>query len=523
MSSQSRADAKRLIEVWRGDEPLSFDFSFLPDGAEEEGYERCTITPVEAGSAFFVVFNDISQEHRRLVELDRQLHEATDEATVKADFLNNMSHEIRTPLNGILGLLDLARDRCGGDRELAENLEQAGELGKYLLSLVNDILDMSRIESNKVELEHVPFDIGSFARDLTSMFEGTAQSKSITYTVELQDCVNRYLLGDRLRLSQVIANIVSNALKFTPEGGEVSVVIKEMYHREDTVRVMIRVRDTGKGMSPQFLGRIFRPFEQESVGIAGKYGGSGLGMAIADSLVRLMQGEIIVDSDLGKGSEFSVYIPFAIATDYEPVADDGNEREARFSVANRPIRPALLAFLEAQADIEKDSPLDLKQEARTFIVEARGGDDEEVLEDGLSPDAEGEAFYQGMRILVAEDNKVNMKILRTVLSKRGAEVENARDGKEAVELYKSHDGRYYDFILMDIQMPNMDGWEATRQIRAYEETTGEHAIIIALSANAYVEDVRHSKEMGMDGHIGKPIDFDRLETLLRSLSAPQSI
>ena len=455
-SDETRFQVRRALSAWDRQGPVTFPFPFVPDGGAEGRATRCTVTPVREGRYFLVAFDDAEQEEARVRDLEDRVRDLSSDAQIKADFLNQMSHEIRTPLNGIIGMLSLARDHVDQRSELLDDLDKVDELGGYLLSLVNDILDMSRIESGKVELERRPFDLVAFAEELDAMFQNNAAERRIAYSVDVKECEDLYLEGDRLRFSQVLVNLVSNALKFTPADGtgSVAVTFKEMYRAGDTVRLMVRVRDTGKGMDPQFLGRVFRPFEQEDASIAHRYGGSGLGMAIADSLVRLMGGEIVVDSEVGRGSDFTLYLPFDRAEG--PVAEEGAPP---------------------------------------------------CTSDSLSP-------FFGLRVLVAEDNDVNAKITCAVLAKRGAQVERARDGKEAVDLFDVHGSGHYDVVLMDIRMPVMDGWEAARRIRALEGEADPPVVLVALSANAYVEDARRSRELGMDGHVGKPIDFDELEGIL---------
>lgn len=453
----SRREIQHVISAWDGQSQLAFCFFYTPDGMGEVLPARCTVDPVHNGTHYLVAFNDARHEEQRVRELENQLSGISNDAQIKADFLNKMSHEIRTPLNGIIGLLGLACARCTDDTEMADDLNQAGELGTYLLSLVNDILDMSRIESGKVELEQKPFDLVAFARDLTSMFEGSAAEKNIAYTVELQDCNDRYLIGDRLRLSQVVVNLISNAIKFTPEQGSVTVTLKEMYRTDNAARLMICVRDTGKGMDPQFLGRIFRPFEQEDASIATTYGGSGLGMAIADSLVTLMGGEIVVDSEVGRGSTFSLYLPFGIAQDYVPDQAESAATHATASATSTehaaPASAAPAAAEAVRATIAAATP------AASHMPHSAN------TPSGSNP---ADSPFNGLRVLMAEDNDVNVKITATVLKKLGAQVERARDGKEAVDMFSNHEHGYYDVVLMDIQMPVMNGWDAAQRIREQE-------------------------------------------------------
>ena len=467
MDEDTRRSVRRAVEDWDQGEPLSFDFSCTPDGLAAERPLRCTVVPVLEDAYFLASFNDVSHERQRVAELREQLESLSTDAEIKADFLNRMSHEIRTPLNGILGMLELARSHRDSPDELLRDLDDADELGRFLLTLVNDILDMSRIEAGKVELESKPFDVGFLVGDVRSMFQQAAVERGISFSVELRDCVHRMVVGDLLHVRQVVANLVSNAVKFTPSGGSVSVVVKEMRCSGNTVHYLIRVCDTGKGMDPHFLGRIFRPFEQEDGRTDPMYGGSGLGMAITDSLVKLMGGEIVIDSQLGQGSDFSLYLAWELAP-------EGLEAPG-----------CALAGSQHEAPGEP------------------------------SGNAAAESALSGARVLVAEDNDVNARITVSLLRLRGAEVVRARDGKEAVELFESSDAGSFDAVLLDIKMPVMDGWEAARLIRASQHPDAQKVALLALSANAFVEDARRSEALGMDGHVGKPIDFDQLDALLK--------
>ena len=227
-------------------------------------------------------------------------------AQAKSDFLAHMSHEIRTPMNGIIGMLTLAHGQLKGHS--AENyIIKAEQLSKYLLSVINDILDMSRIEAGKIELENKPFELEALAEKLRNMFQKNVEAKGIAFSVEMRDVDVKYVVGDELRISQILVNFLSNAQKFTAKG-EIRVTFRQLQKEEGNVSLMFRVHDTGKGMDAKFISRIFKPFEQESKDITKQYGGSGLGMAITDQLVHLMGGEIVIDSMVGKGSDFSVYL-----------------------------------------------------------------------------------------------------------------------------------------------------------------------------------------------------------------------
>ena len=326
------------------------------------------------------------------------------------------------------------------------DLQQAEDISKYLLSLINEVLDMSRMEAGKLELESKPFNIYHLKAQLNNIFKETIEKKNVLFKIDYFDFDVKYFMGDELRIMQILVNLLSNASKFT-DNGEITVTFRQMYKEDKVANIMMRVHDTGKGMSREFLSHIFRPFEQEGVEISKKYGGSGLGMAITDQLVKLMGGEIVVDSLEGKGTDFTVFL-------------------------NLPVAPS--------------------QEYE---------DEKEVVVEQFS--------FEKKRILLAEDNEINAEICMSVLNSKGAFVDRVENGQEAVDTFKKHAKNYYDLILMDIQMPQMDGYEATQIIRTME--SGKAIPIFALSADAYVENKRYSKEMGMDGHFSKPIDFDVME------------
>jgi CheY-like chemotaxis protein/nitrogen-specific signal transduction histidine kinase len=402
-----------------------------------------------------VKINEISDTIHREEELRREIEHVRSEEQQKSDFLSTMSHEIRTPMNGILGMITLAKNSIENKEDVLSCLDKANTLSQFLLSIINDILDLSKLESGKVILEHERFDLFECMSRLSELFRATIEGKGICFVTSCEDMDIRYVMGDSLRLMQVLTNFLSNANKYTEKGGEITVVFKQMNKADGRVHMQFRVKDTGKGMDPEFLNRIFKPFVQESSSTTRKYGGTGLGMAIADNLVRLMGGQIVVDTELGRGSEFSAYIPFDIAPG------------------------------------------------------------EQSLDDSVSEsDMNGSVSLEGMRILMAEDNEINAEIACELFKMEGAELEIAKNGKIAVEKFEKCEDGYYDIIFMDIQMPEMDGWTAAKTIRAMDREYAKTVPIFALSANAFTEDKRHSVEIGMNGHVSKPIDFDELKKVL---------
>ncbi len=458
------------LKEWDGAQELKMEFDYQAAGREAFSHGCASIQIDESGVYYLAVFRDITEDHETRVAMQAELAQAYQESQAKTDFLSKMSHEIRTPMNGILGMLSLAKVHVEDPQQTDYYLDRAESLSQFLLTLINDILDMSRIESGKMELEKAAFDLFEVAEKLDSMFRSTTEAKNLQWDVQMQDFDVRRVVGDELRMTQVIINFISNAVKFTPPGGAVTVTFRQMHKIDGNLHLMIRVRDTGKGIKSDFISRIFRPFEQEDASTAHHYGGSGLGMAIADNIVRLMGGEIIVESEEGKGTEFVVYINM-------PIAEGDQSVPASWKDA----RPA-------------DEAGDRKKAIEDFTLE-------------------------GLHILLAEDNDINAEIAIEIMEMEGAVLERACDGLEAVRMFQESPENGYDAILMDIQMPNMTGWEAAAEIRKLDRSDADIPIF-AMSANAFVEDKRHSVEVGMNGHISKPVDYDEVrqrlgEALLR--------
>ena len=428
---------------WDGAKPL------VAEAAMQNGRWVRFIAHRSRNDNYDLIFGrDITREHQRLEDDKTKLMQVEEASQSKTTFLSRMSHEIRTPMNGIIGMLALAEGKMQKQDPAMQYLDKANELSAHLLSLINDILDMSRIEAGKVELENKPFSLRAMGDKLYDMFAKTLDARGIRYAVNFEGVTVDWLLGDELRLSQIMINFLSNAVKFT-EQGEIVVTIRQMMLREGNVDLLLRVHDTGQGMDPNFVYRIFRPFEQESIETGKKYGGTGLGMAITDQLVHLMGGQILVESLPGKGSDFTVYLTLPQA-----------EADEQASVTGR-------------------------------------AEDQNQYEDA----------FQGCRILMAEDNDINAMIAVELLEGMGAKVDVAQNGQLALEAFQAKPEHYYDFILMDVQMPVLDGRAATRALRALNRSDATEIPIFALSADAFIEDERLSMESGMNGHYSKPIDF----------------
>ena len=433
---------QKEYESWDGKTPILMD-------VEPVGKDICyrlSVTRRDGMDLFH--FRDITEEKRQLDEMRADLEAAENVSQSKSAYLSEMSHEIRTPLNGIIGMLTLAHRQLHG-HSAEDYIVKAEQLSEFLLTVINEVLDMSRIEVGKIELENKPFDLYHLADQIRNLFKKTIEEKGVSYIVEMKDVDVRYVVGDEERISQILVNLLSNASKFT-EKGEIRVTFRQMMRNENSVEFLFRVHDTGKGMDPKFIKRIFHPFEQENAGITKQYGGSGLGMAITDKLIQLMGGSILVESMPGEGSDFSVYLTLPLADHPENVV-----------------------------------PVDSEEDVDDFT-------------------------YEGCHILMAEDNEVNAEIAVSILDLSGASVDVAVNGRDAVEKFAAAPPGTYDFILMDIQMPEMNGRDAARAIRKLDHKDAKTIPIFALSADAFVEDQRLSIASGMNGHFSKPIDFEKI-------------
>ena len=446
-------DEKKIwkqYQQWDGKTPFTMTVKW-----KNEKWLFLVFRRTENGIYDVISVYEATKGHQQIEEYEKRL-DATEEASQsKTSFLYRMSHEIRTPMNGIMGMIHLAKEKMDPQAVSMQYLDKTEELAEHLLALINDILDMSRIEAGKVELENKPFSLKAMGQRLYDMFAKNLEARKIHYAVNFEDVTVDYVIGDELRLDQVVINFLSNAVKFTAEG-EIVVTFRQMMLHDDLVDLMISVRDTGIGMDPANVQRIFRPFEQEHSDTVKKYGGTGLGMAITDQIVKLMGGDIVIHTFPGKGSDFSIFLQL-------PIADEACIAET-------------------------------KQEDNVW--ETSGGDD---------------SVFAGRRILVAEDNEINAMVAEEILGSLGAQVDVAENGQIVVQMFEEKPQDYYDFILMDIQMPVMNGREATETIRLLERPDARTIPIFGLSADAFVEDERKSIACGMNGHYAKPIDFDALQ------------
>ena len=346
------SDKSRCRAVWK--KYMAWDGREMFDEAVQSGggrWMRFIVSRTPDGEYDLLCFRDIAALHDRIEECEKRLAGAEEESRAKTTFLSRMSHGIRTPMNGIIGMISLAKSRLRPGDEAMQYLNKADEVSAHLLALINDILDMSRIEAGKVELEHKVFSLRGLGDRLYDMFAKQLQARGIRYEVNLEDMTVDSVVGDELRISQIIINFLSNAVKFTSEG-EIIVTFRQMMLQDNVADFMFRVHDTGIGMDHAFLNRIFRPFEQESIETGRKFGGTGLGMTITDQLVRLMGGEIVVDSAPGKGSDFTVFLHLPVAEQAAETAEaPGETAKQRYDDAFKGCRILMAEDNEINAEI----------------------------------------------------------------------------------------------------------------------------------------------------------------------------
>ncbi len=443
--------------------------TFVPTevlGAGTSAFLNTAILYVSAIAALVVLMMGLAmftllsrRSDRRIIEHQRQVNELLKDAAdaanaanvAKSDFLSHMSHDIRTPINGIMGMTDIALKNLDDRAKTLDCLKKIEGSSGHLLSLVNDVLDMSRIESGKTQISHEPMHLPQVIERCVSIIGGQLLGRDVELVEEISLLEHPRVLGDELHLRQVLINILGNAVKFTPDGGKIYFRIQELGVLKGTARFRLEVEDTGIGMKPEFLPHIFEAFAQEEGGNRSTYKGTGLGMAITKKFVDLMGGTITVDSRLNVGTHFVLEFPMEI-DQREPEEQEAGVRQTELA---------------------------------------------------------------GMRLLVAEDNELNLEIAQYVLEDKGIEVVPAMDGQEALDVFSASQSGFFDGILMDVMMPVMDGLAATRAIRALERGDAKTIPIIAMTANAYDEDRRKCLEAGMNAHVAKPIDE---ETLFQVLS-----
>ena len=461
-------DPENIRAGLAGEAMLSHRYLTVKDGNER--YEMLRIAGVRSIEerddhivhAIGAGFSDVDRETREAMEQKRSLSEAltrAEEANVaKTAFLSSMSHEIRTPMNAIIGLDNIALRDPNISDSTRDELEKIGSSARHLLSLINDILDMSRIESGRMELKEEAFSFRDMIEQINTIMQGQCKDKGLNYDSRMIGDAEEYFLGDDLRLKQVLINILGNAVKFTDAPGTVSFTAEQSFLDEDRRLLRFTVKDTGIGMDAAFLPKLFEPFSQEDATRTNRYGGSGLGMALTRNMLDLMGGTVAVESEKGRGTTFTVELPLRVAP---------------------------------HAEVPEASP----------------------------QTQETAASLAGIRVLIAEDNELNAEILTDLLDMEDILSERAEDGRQALELFARNDPGHFDAILMDMRMPVMDGLEAAREIRKLDRPDAAGIPIIALTANAFEEDVKQCLQAGMNAHLSKPVDIDRLKALLAQLTA----
>ena len=433
--------------------------------SKEENYLSMTFVPTEVEGSIvkcgLLVFNDVTDQKKKELQANIELEDAYNKSQsaskAKTSFLFNMSHDIRTPMNAILGFADLIEKHLDEKDKCKMYLQKLKSSSSFLLSLINNVLDMARIESGQTEIVESVWNVNNFVSDLVSVFESSIKEKNLKF-IKFMDIKHENVYCDATRLRQIYLNIISNAVKYTPNGGEIKLIIKEIEcDKEGYARFQTVVSDTGIGMSKEFLPHIFEEFSREKTTTESRVVGTGLGMPIVKTLVTLMHGTIEVESEQGVGTKFTVTLDHRIA------------RKEEIKVEQEEIK------------------------------------DKDIVS------------YKGKRILLAEDNELNTEIAVTILEEAGFIVEHAENGQVCVDMIKNAKIGYYDLVLMDIQMPVMDGYKATETIRAINNPRCDIPII-AMTANAFDEDKRKAYVIGMDGHIAKPINIPQLlETISKVL------
>ncbi len=523
-------------------------------------------------------------------ELYAALHAADAANRSKTTFLNNMSHDIRTPMNAIIGFTALATAHIDNKERALDYLSKISQASNHLLSLINDVLDMSRIESGKVHIEERPENLADILQGLRNIIQSDIHSKHLELFIDTVDVTREEVYCDKLRLNQILLNLTSNAIKFTKSGGSVSIkVTQKPAEKEGYGLYEFSVADTGIGMSPEFVKTVFDPFTRERNSTVSGIQGTGLGMAITKNIVDMMNGVITVESEQGKGTEFVVALELRFAADepeetslaelhglYALVVDDdlvscqsvskmlrrigmhvewtvtGQEAIVRTREAIElehpfevyiidwamPDMDGIATVKQIRSIIGDDSPIilmsaydwaDIEQEAREagvtgFVSKPLFASDlHRALEKNLgkatvvSEPTQRENRFVGKRILLVEDNELNREIAEDILTESGFEVESAENGKVACEMLENSKAGHFDIVLMDVQMPIMDGYEASRYIRSLKNKALAEIPIIAMTANAFQEDKANAFAAGMNGHLAKPIDIDAMFALLESL------
>ena len=591
-SEKQEDPEKNYLEEIQVQEQREWDFEYvhLKTGEKRWFHNIAMGSEVNGKKKYILVMSDRTSDRKMNQALSEAVRAAETANKAKSTFLSNMSHDIRTPMNAIIGFTTLAVSNIDDKKRVRDYLGKILSSSNHLLSLINDILDMSRIESGKIHLEETEVSLSDVLHDLKTIISGQIHAKQLELYMDAMDVTNEDVYCDKTRLNQVLLNLLSNAVKFTPAGGTVSVRIRQY---PGTVKgselYEIRVKDNGIGMSQEFVQKIFSPFERERTSTVSRIQGTGLGMAITKNIVNMMGGTIEVLTEQGKGTEFIVRLPFRIQSKHQRIEkiaeleglkalvvdDDFNTCD---SVTKMLVKVGMRsewtlsgkeAVLRARQSMEMgdefhayiidwrlpdmngievtrqirslgdDTPIiiltaydwsDIEVEARAagvtafcakpmFMSDIRDtlmtaiGQKQAEAETAILPTAGSD--FRGRYILLVEDNELNSEIAAEILNEYGFLVDTAENGAEAVEKVKNSKPGNYDLVLMDVQMPVMNGYEATKQIRALDNPALAGITILAMTANAFDEDKKKALECGMDGFLSKPIVIEDLISILQ--------
>ena len=587
---EKKISAAALEEAFKTADTLVIPFRATLDG---NGYQHYQVKLVAAGhDRHHLILGirgadaEVRAEEERRKLLQDALAAAEHANRAKTTFLNNMSHDIRTPMNAIIGFTALAAAHIDNKQQVADYLGKISVSSEHLLSLINDVLDMSRIESGKVKIEEKEVHLPDILHDLRTIIQANVHAKQLELYIDTVDVVHEDIICDKLRLNQILLNLISNAVKFTKPGGMLSIRVIEKHGAPNGyASYEFRVKDSGIGISKEFQKHIFEAFTREQTSTVSGIQGTGLGMAITKNIVEMMGGTISVESEIGKGSEFTVCLQFRVdsapthceqipklAGLHALVADDdfntcasvtrmltkigmraewttsGKEAvlRTRLAVENddefsayiidwiMPDMNGIETVRRIRAIIGDSKPIiiltaydwtDIEEEAKEagvtafcskplFLSELREALLGNVENDERKPEVPDD-YFEGRKILLVEDNELNQEIAATILEEKGFVVDVAGDGTDAVERMQTSPAGQYDLILMDIQMPRMDGYEATRRIRALDDPAKARIPIFAMTANAFEEDRQKALDAGLNGHIVKPIDIAKLMQVLK--------
>ena len=584
-----RLIASNLMELNKKDK-ISWTQEYLNNDIGETRYLEITAYHTEFGSLkrIVIVISDRSEERKLQNALSSSLEIAKNANAAKSNFLANMSHDIRTPMNAIVGYSTLLIKDADDKNKVIEIGKKITYSSQHLLSLINDVLDMSKIESGRTSLNSDKVDVSEVINNISEIVQVQTKSKKQSFEIKTKGNIPPYIYADKLRLTQILLNLLSNAVKYTEKNGTISLVVEGYGNNGQTCHFRFIVSDNGQGMSSEFVEKIFEPFSRETNSMTNKIQGTGLGMSITKSIIDLMGGTIDIQSELGKGSVFTVDLIFSVPLDENDdnffadheitrvlvgddeidvteniqsiLSDAGLECDAAIGglesvdKATRayednnsydviildwkmPDMDGVECVRRIRKEIGKDVPIfvlssydvsEIEDEAKKAgvdlflpkpfflsnfqrVLDTYYQNKANTEEEGNNSDD-----FSGVKILVAEDNEINAEIITELLDSIGIKCVIAEDGLEALRVFTEESPDEFDMIFMDIQMPIMDGYESARRIRASNNTRAKSIPIIAMTANAFEDDVKASMASGMNAHISKPIDFERLKSIIKS-------